>query len=109
MKDRGMMKWNAYKSLDSQDSFIQRTLYKKGQKEKPLISKERSEKINNVLQNYHFGNIKIRYFFDGYIYVIDEPIIYIDKLNKKLILEDKEIPFSDILDLGEEELYITDI
>ena len=49
MKDRGMMKWAAYKSLNRQSDFIAKTLYEQGKKEKPLISEERAEKIDALL------------------------------------------------------------
>ena len=100
MSDRGMKKWAPYASLIEQSTILEEMFYKKNKKEKPSISNERASKINQILTNYHGETLKIKYYYDGYIYEIVTQIIKVDTLNKKLIMENGEIPFSELIDLS---------
>lgn len=73
---------------------------KRTKKVKPSISSERAAKINQILSNYHGETLKIKYYYDGYVYEIVTPIKRVDIYNKKLILEDGNIPFSELVDLS---------
>ena len=52
MSDRGMKKWAPYKSLPEQDPHLINTKKNKTKIDKPLISSEEAEVINEILSNY---------------------------------------------------------
>ena len=100
MSDRGMKKWAPFSSLIEQSSMLEEMFYEKNKKLKPSISNERASKINQILFNYHGEKLKIKYYYDGYIYEIVTSIKRVDTYNKKLVLEDGNIPFSELVDLS---------
>lgn len=106
MSNRGMMKWAPYKSLVEQDEFLQQMNYKKHKKQRPIISNDEKEKINNCLVNYKGESLVIAYYEDGYIYEIKSKIKRIDVDNQLLILPKQKIKFTDIVHIeNTEELY----
>ena len=100
MSDRGMKKWAPFSSLIEQSSVLNEMFYEKNKKAKPQISNERASKINRILSNYGGEKIKIKYFYDGYIYEVSTIIKRIDTLNRRLIFEDGVMPFSEIIDIN---------
>lgn len=99
MSDRGMKKWAPFSSLIEQSVVLNEMFYEKNKSVKPSISKERASKINSILVNYHGELVLIKYFYDGYVYELKTTIKRVDSINKKLILEEGNIPFSEIVDL----------
>ena len=53
MSDRGMKKWNAYKSLPEHDPAVRGTMNERYKVPRPVISNEEAEIINEILVNYH--------------------------------------------------------
>ncbi len=100
MSDRGMKKWAPYSSLIEQSTILEQMFYEKNKTTKPSISRERASKINAIFSNYANQDVLIKYFYDGYIYELLTKIKRIDPLNKKVILEDGFIPFSEIIDVN---------
>lgn len=99
MSDRGMKKWAPFSSLIEQSTCLDKMRYEKNKIDKPLISNEQAEKINNILINYQGQYVEIKYFYDGYLYTITTKIKRIDKEFKKLILENGKLDFKDIIDM----------
>ena len=99
MKDRGMLKWLAYKSLDQQVDYLSEMAYKRGKQSRPLCSNEEAEEINDVLVNYQGGGVLLRYYDDGYIQEIVGRIIKIDSIYKSLTIADTKVAFRDIVEL----------
>ena len=99
MSDRGMKKWAPYSSLIEQSTVLNEMFYEKNKSVKPSISRERASKINSILVNYHGELVLIKYFYDEYIYELKTNLKRVDSLNRKLILEEGSIPFSEIVDL----------
>lgn len=99
MSDRGMKKWAPYSSLIEQSSVLEQMFYEKNKVSKPSISNERAEKINMILMNYQHQELDIKYFYDGYVYILKTRLKRIDTTNKKIILEEGSIPFSEIIDV----------
>lgn len=99
MSDRGMKKWAPYSSLIEQATCLEEMRYERNKVEKPVLTQDRQEKINRVLQNYRGETLKIRFWYDGYFYVIEKPIKRIDLDNKKLIFEKGKLPFNLIIDI----------
>ncbi len=91
MSDRGMKKWAPYKSLNEQWSTLD-SLHKDEEKvEKPQISNEVAEEINEILVNYHGQELEIYYYKNGYIKKEKSTIKKIDAFNRKLILDNQMI------------------
>ena len=76
--NRGMKKWAPYKSLNEQADFINKMYYEKHKIEKPKISSDVADDINEILTNYQNELLTITYFDDGYVYSIDARIYKID-------------------------------
>ena len=91
MSDRGMKKWAPYKTLEDQWSTLD-NLYKSEEKvEKPLISNEVAEEINEKLVNYHGQELEFFYYKNGRILKEKSTIKKIDAFNRKLILDNSII------------------
>ena len=99
MKDRGMMKWAPYKSLDQQADYLAKMAYEKGKKGRPTLSNEEAEEINELLVHYHDELVKVHYFRDGYVYEETGPLNEINKIYKLLKINDLVIYFKDIISL----------
>ncbi len=86
MSDRGMKKWAPYKTLEDQWSTLD-NLYKSEEKvEKPLISNEVAEEINDKLVNYQGQEYEFYYYKSGRILKEKSTIKKIDAFNRNLIL-----------------------
>ncbi len=104
MSDRGMKKWAPYKSLPEHDPKIIEMRKERNKIERPVISNEVAEEINEVLTNYHGQVLTVKYFKSGYIKFVDSKIIKIDIYNRVLVLEENlKINFIDVLYLKEKD------
>ncbi len=99
MSDRGMKKFAPYSSLIEQKDYLDNMKYEKGKKEKPRLSNEKAEEINEILTTYHGETLEFHYYYDGYIYKIESKILKIDIYNRKLKLEQGDLPFTNIVDI----------
>ena len=98
--NRGMKKWAPYKSLNEQADFIKKMYYDKHKIERPKISNEVAEEINNILTNYNNEILQITYYDDGYVYTIENSIYKIDIINKRIYLDRTSfIGFENLLNL----------
>ncbi len=99
MSDRGIKKWAPYRSLPEQAPSLNKNYEKEKDVEKPLISNEVAEEINDILTNYHGQEVLIKYYRNRRINEIETRIKKIDSLNRKLILEGKNISFNEIVSI----------
>ena len=100
MSDRGIKKWAPYKSLVKQQGTLERVSQKKQVQEKPLISNEEAEEINNILTNYHGETLIVKYYRNQRLYEEEIIIKTIDVYEKKLVLQDRRrIKLNEIVDL----------
>lgn len=98
MSDRGIKKWAPYKTLDAQDFTLKEHKEKEEKIEKPTISAEFAEEINEILVNYSNETLKISYYKDGKILDATGKIKRIDPIEKKLVLfSKKSIMITDIV------------
>ena len=98
MSDRGMKKWAPYKSLVEQTPSLEGTYEDNRKIERPKISQDVAEEINEILVNYHNQDLKIRFFKRGHIYEIVSSLKKIDVLNKKIVTSNEvTIAFEDLL------------
>ena len=105
MSDRGMKKWAPFSSLIEQATCLEEMKYQRNKISKPILTDDQIEKINYVLQSYQKGKIvKIKFFHDGYLYIINTSIRKIDLDNKVLVLENGKLSFSNIIDIETSEV-----
>ena len=86
MSDRGMKKWAPYKSLNEQWDVLDR-MSEEEYIEKPKISNEEAEEINEKLVNYSGEEYTFYYYKRGKILKEKSTIKKIDVFNHKLILD----------------------
>ena len=100
MSERGMKKWAPYKSLNEQENYLNK-LHKDNEKvEKPKISSDQAEEINEILVNYHGEELIITFYRNEKIQSINSTIKKIDLENKKIVLPDrKTIYFVELINL----------
>ena len=100
MSDRGMKKWAPYKSLVEQTPSLEGTYEDNRKIERPKISQDVAEEINEILVNYHNQDLKIRFFQRGRVYETISSFKKIDVMNKKIVTsDDVTIACVDLLDL----------
>lgn len=100
MSERGMKKWAPYKSLNEQENYLNK-LHKDNEKvEKPRISSDAAEEINEILVNYHGEELLITFFRNNMVQTVSTVIKKIDAENKKIVLPDrKTIYFTELVGL----------
>ena len=100
MSDRGMKKWAPYKTLQEQWSTLDDMHKNEELVEKPKLSNERAEEINEILVNYHGQELEIYYYKKGRILKEKSTIKSIDALNRRLILDNNIIIYlKDLVEL----------
>lgn len=99
MSDRGMKKWAPYSSLIEQATCLEEMRYERNKVEKPVLTEDKKEEINLILQQYKGGPIKVKFWADGYFYYIDKPIKKIDLENRCLVYEKGKLMLSSIIDI----------
>ena len=106
MSDRGMKKWAPYSSLIEQATCLEEMKYQRNKIAKPILTEDQMEKINFALQSYKKGQyINIKFYNDGYLYIINTTIKRIDLENRKLILENGKLDLSNIIDIEGENVF----
>jgi hypothetical protein len=104
MKDRGMMKWLPYKSLDQQSDYLAKMAYERGKQPQPQLSSERAESINDVLINHAGEKVSLTYYREGYLYKEEGILQCVDTIYKFVIINDNKILFRDFYDLSSTEM-----
>ena len=86
MSDRGMKKWAPYKTLNEQWSTLEE-LHKNEEKvERPTISNEVAEEINDKLVNYNGEELEFYYYKNGRILKEKSTIKKIDTMERRIYL-----------------------
>ena len=100
MSERGMKKWAPYKSLNEQENYLNKLHKDNGKVEKPRISSDKAEEINEILVNYQGEELLFTFYRNSKIQSIASIIKKIDAENKKIVLPDrKTIYFVELIDL----------
>lgn len=105
MSERGMKKWAPFSSLIEQSTCLEKMRYERNKIDKPSISNDRANKINEILRNYHGQEIKIKYYYDGYLFEIKTTIIKIESTQRALVTSKGIIPLSNIIDVIDDTLF----
>jgi hypothetical protein len=100
MSERGIKKWAPYKSLVEQEKYLKK-LHEDGQKvEKPLLSEDEAQEINEILVNYQGEELEIKYWRNNKINTVISILNKIDPNNKKIVLpERRAIYFNELVSL----------
>lgn len=100
MSDRGIKKWAPYKTLDAQDFTLKKQKESEEKIEKPKISADFAEEINEILVNYHGEKLTIKYYKNGKVIEVVDRIKRIDAFERKLYLFSKKtILINDIVSI----------
>lgn len=99
MKERGMKKWMAYKSLTSQADYLNKMRRERSVEDKPLISESKAEEINRILSNYQGETVAISAYLGGHVRVIEGQIEKIDPIYKTLEIKNMKILFKNIVEI----------
>ena len=98
MSERGMKKWAPYKSLNEQQAYLDKLHQKQEKVEKPRISSDEAENINEILVNYHGEELIITYWRNNKINTVSTILSKIDPINKKIVIpERKTIYFMELV------------
>ena len=100
MSERGMKKWAPYKSLIEQEKYLKKASQKNEKQERPQISSDEAENINEILVNYHGEELEISYWRHDKINTISSILVKVDPENKKIVLpERRTIYFKELIGL----------
>ena len=100
MSERGMKKWAPYKSLIEQEKYLKKTSEKNQKEERPILSSDAAELINEILVNYHDEELLITYWRDEKSHTVSTVLKKIDATDKKIVLPDrKTIYFHEIINI----------
>ena len=98
MSERGMKKWAPYKSLNEQEDYLKKLHNKQEKVERPRISSDEADNINEILVNYHGEELLIEYWRNEKINAVSSILSKIDPVNKKIVLPlRKTIYFSELI------------
>ena len=98
MSERGMKKWAPYKSLNEQEDYLNKLHQKQVKIERPRISSDEADNINEILVNYHGEELLIEYWRNEKINTVSSVLSKIDPVNKKIVLPlRKTIYFSELI------------
>lgn len=86
MSDRGMKKWAPYKTLQEQWSTLDDIHESEQLVEKPKLSNEQAEEINDKLVNYDGEELEFYYYKKGRILKEKSTIKKIDAFERKIYL-----------------------
>lgn len=101
MSDRGMKKWAPYKSLIEQDPAIMQMRKERNKVDRPIISNEVAEEINEILTNYHGEMLRIKVYKNGEINYIETTLSKIDPYDRRLVTpERKSIYLKDVVGIS---------
>ena len=98
MSERGMKKWAPYKSLNEQQNYLDKLHEKQEKAERPRISSDEAENINEILVNYHGEELVIFYWRNNKLCTVSTVLSKIDPINKKIVIpERKTIYFAELI------------
>jgi len=98
MSERGMKKWAPYKSLNEQEEYLKKIHQKQEKVERPRISSDEADNINEILVNYHGEELIIQYWRNDKINTVSTVLVKIDPINKKIVIpERKTIYFAELI------------
>ena len=100
MSEHGMKKWAPYKSLIEQEKYLKKAHQDNNKQERPTISSDEADNINEILVNYHGEELFLSYWRNEKINTVSTILMKIDPVNKKIVLpERRTIYFSELISI----------
>ncbi len=102
MNDRGMIKWAPFNSVINGSQVIKEIKFEKSKINKPILSEEQIANLEEKIITAYAGNsvIKLYFYKNEHINIIDGKITKLDSVNKKIIINNKtSIYFNNIIDI----------
>lgn len=98
-KDRGIIKWAPFDALIGFNNLVNEMLYKKYQKEKPLLSEDKLEELDRTIKLaiINDSEIQICYYEDGYFKTVVDKIKKVDLQNRLLYLQSNISLYLDVI------------
>jgi hypothetical protein len=100
--ERGMVKWSPYQSLVEQATSLAKMRHRKNKVDKPIISNEQANEINEILTNYNHEAIIAKYWEDGCIYYLEGTVEKIDPFERRILIGGKRISFASLVQISRE-------
>lgn len=94
---RGMKKWQPFNALEHYDDYINSTICYKEKIEKPILSEDQIEEINNSLILYNHDEVNITHYKQGEILQTKGIITKIDIPNQILTINKNKIYLKNLL------------
>lgn len=94
---RGMKKWQPFNALEHYSDYLSSTFEEKEKIQKPVLSLEQIEEINNSLTIYNHDEVEITHYKQGKILKITGIINKIDIANQVLMINKTKIFFTNLL------------
>ena len=99
MSNSSMKKWLPFESLSEQSKYVNKIVINKNKVDKPLLSEDKIEEINNILNNNNGKIIKIFYYEDGYMFDFEDKIKKIDLYTNKIYFLNHVLNINQIIDI----------
>ncbi len=94
---RGMKKWMPFNALEHFDDYISSEIMYKEKINKPILSEEQINEINNSLIEYNHDEVIITYYKQGEILKTQGIINKIDVPNQTIMINKIKILFTNLL------------
>lgn len=95
---RGMVKWLPFKSLVGQEKYIEELKNEKSKAERPILSEDQKEEINDVLISLLKNeSVVITYFNNGRIISKEEIFIKCDLNNRRIYFKNISFDINNLL------------
>lgn len=106
MNDRKMMKWMPFASVVTPEAVVQEIQSKRNKKTKPELNEDELEKLNQRLIECFSSSVSVQIvFYENYDFKIINGIIRkIDMTRKTVLINNKTIYASQIINIKKEEL-----
>ncbi len=88
-KGRGIVKWNAFKTMPEQYKQLEEHIENQNKIEKPSLSSDQIETLNTVLNEKIYSNdvCEVMYYEAGYIEKVIGYIVKLDEYQRYIIIE----------------------
>lgn len=102
MSDRKMIKWQPFNSLMNSKQVVKEIIQDKGKIAMPILSDDQLSILEEkIILAYESGmKINIKYYKNGYLYLINTNVKSIDKTNRKVFIKNNQyLYFNTIVDI----------
>ena len=102
MSDRKMIKWQPFNSLMNSKQVVKEIIQDKGKIAMPILSDDQLSILEEkIILAYESGmKVNIKYYKNGYLYLINTNVKSIDKTNRKVFIKNNQyLSFNTIVDI----------